>query len=271
MRHLFDNFENFKKKLTGRTVFLFLDYDGTLTPIVKTPDRALLSGRTKALLKWLAKNSGCKLAIISGRALKDVKRLTGIKGIIYSGNHGLEMEGPGLKCAGKVSRAYIKAIKRIRRNLNKSFSCVKGVFVEDKGLTLSLHYRLADKKLTPQIKTVFRQVIKQYIFKGVVRVRPGKMVFEIRPPVEWDKGRVVLWLLAKQRIAYGNKKVMPVYIGDDATDEDAFKALKRRGLTIFVGSPRRSHAEYYLKNTQEVFSFLGRIKNLKQKAALCRN
>ena len=87
----------------------------------------------------------------------------------------------------------------------------------------------------------------------------GKKVLEIRPPLAWDKGKAALWLLRKQELAYGRGNVVPVYIGDDSTDEDAFEALKGRGVTVFVGPPRLSAAQYYLKQTQEVTELMKRI------------
>ena len=263
MRYLFDYWGELKKGLNNKYIILFLDYDGTLSPIVDSPDKALIPKETKGLLCRLSEDSNCGLAIISGRALSDVKRMVGLKKIIYVGNHGLEIEGPKIKFESSISAGYRTMLKQIKNSLNKKIANIKGAFIEDKGLTLSVHYRLVDKKLIPLLKTIFHETIIIYLVRNKIKIRPGKMMLEIRPPVEWDKGRVVLWLLVRYQFALKNKNVFPIYIGDDITDENAFRALRNRGLNIFVGNPKDSCAQYYLKDTQEVREFLKQILELK--------
>ncbi|MDD5156087.1 MAG: trehalose-phosphatase [Candidatus Omnitrophica bacterium] len=256
MHYLFDEWGDIKKRARGRSLFIFLDFDGTLTPIVKTPDKAELSAKFRTLLGKIAESQNLKLAFISGRGLADIKNKIGIKNAIYSGNHGLEIEGPKIKFSLFSLPGYRKTLERIKNDLKQNISSVRGIFVEDKGLSLSLHYRQAEKKLIPRIKTIFHETVISYLAGNKIKVRSGKMVLEIRPPVEWDKGRVVLWLLARQIFAAKKEDVLPVYIGDDVTDEDAFKALRNKGLTIFVGKPKESYARYYLKSPNEVMRFL---------------
>lgn len=251
---------------------LFLDYDGTLTPIVETPNQAIIPSETKDLLEQLSRKPKCKLAIISGRALKDIKNIVGIKNIIYAGNHGLEIEGPKIKFAIPVSPDYRAILKKIKKSLNIKISSISGAFIEDKGLSLSLHYRLTDKKDIPLLKGIFSKVVSPYLGRNKsqepqpnlvswdnIRIKSGKMVLEIGPAVKWDKGKVVLWLSAKQKAVLNRKSIIPIYIGDDRTDEDAFKAIKNKGLSIFVGKPKHSQSNYYLKNTREVVEFLKQI------------
>ena len=259
MKYLFDYWDKLKGPLSSKFVMLFLDYDGTLAPIAKRPEEAAISVQTKQILRRLTKARRIKLAVISGRRLEDVKKLVGLKDIIYAGNHGFEIEGPKIKFTNQGLIEYRKSLGKIKEELDKKLSNIKGVFLEDKGITLAVHYRLADKKDIPLIKTIFQETLIFYRIKDKVRVGTGKMLLEVRPPINWDKGKVALWLLARQRFAVGGKKTTPIYIGDDTTDEDAFKALKGRGLTIFVGKPRDSHAEYFLKNTKDVARFLGYI------------
>jgi trehalose-phosphatase len=141
---------------------LFLDYDGTLTPIVSTPEKAAIPKQIKGLLAKLSKDPRYKLAIISGRALKDIIKIIGLKGIIYSGNHGLEIEGPKIKFKTPLSPGYMTILKKIKGDLKRRLSSIKGIFLENKGLSLSLHYRLVDKKKIPQVKTVFHESIIFY-------------------------------------------------------------------------------------------------------------
>ena len=266
MRHLIRSWDRLKKALLGKQIALFLDYDGTLTPIVEVPQKAVMPAEIKELLKELLKSRRCRVAIITGRALKDIRAMVGIKGLIYAGNHGLEIEGPDIKYKSQVSPKIRSAFEGIKRELGKRFPAVKGLLLEDKGLSLSLHYRLVDKRKIPLVKEGFRQAVQPYLNRRIIKVIDGKKVFDIRPALQWDKGKVALWLLARESFRVGDKSIIPVYIGDDTTDEDAFRALRNKGLTIFVGSASRdSRAKYYLKDTGEVVESLKKILELANK------
>ncbi len=271
MNHLFFQLNKLKSVLKDKFIFLFLDYDGTLTPIVESPDKAIISRKTMEILRGLSKNPHCKVAIISGRALKDIKNKIGLEGIIYAGNHGLEINDPKIKFKTPVSMRYMAILKKIKTILKKKLSKIRGVIVEDKGLTLSVHYRLVDKKDVWLVKTIFHETLAYYIVSNKIKIRPGKKVLEIRPPLEWDKGKIVLWLLTRLKFVFGKEPCVPIYIGDDTTDEDAFRALKNTGLTVFVGDPGNPHAKYYLRNTQEVTEFLGQILKIKTGDYICQD
>lgn len=262
MKYLFAQWPKLEGVLLKKTVALFLDYDGTLTSIAKTPDKAVLAGGIRDLLRSLIKSPKFRIAVISGRALEDIKKKLRIDNIIYAGNHGLEIEGPQIKFTSRVSAGYRKLLGQIKNELKSRVSSIQGVLIEDKGLALSVHYRLVAEKQVPAFETALREATIIYAVKDRIRVKPGKKVFEIRPPVEWDKGKTVLWLLARWKFKLGGKDMIPIYIGDDITDEDAFKALKNKGITIFVGSPKESDVTYYLKNTGEVKEFLRRLLRL---------
>lgn len=264
MDYLFDKWDGIKNELSNKKIFLFLDFDGTLTPIEKSPERAVLSKPMKALLARLSKKKSINISIISGRALKDVKAKVGLNNIVYVGNHGFEIEGPKIKYRVPTSIKYRKALKEIKANLGRNLSTIEGVILEDKGFSLSVHFRLVRKTLVAKVKTIVLKTVMAYAQKNTIAIRPGKMVLEIMPPFEWDKGKVALWLLARQKFLMKNKPIIPVYIGDDITDEDAFSALKNKGITIRVGKSAGSGAEFYLKNTGEVFQFLQKILRLKE-------
>ena len=265
MEYLFSHRNKLKDGLKDKFVLLFLDYDGTLTPIVETPDKAIISQNIKDLLNKLSTSPHCRVAIISGRALSDIKGLVGLKDIIYAGNHGLEIEGPKIKFESQLSPRLKSIIRHIYEDAVSKLSKIKGVLIEDKGLTISVHYRLVDKQDIQEFLSIFAEITDPYIVRDKIRINSGKKVYEIRPPVMWDKGKVVLWLLARQQFLSGKNKIFPVYIGDDVTDEDAFKVLKKKGLTIFVGEKAGSAAQYYLKTTEEVTEFLRLIFDLKRK------
>jgi trehalose-phosphatase len=265
MNYLFTQFSRIKELLRDKFILLLLDYDGTLTPIAEMPEKAVISKEAKELLQGLSKNHNCKLAIISGRSLRDIKNIVGIKDIIYAGNHGLEIEGPEIKFKNRVPGRLKLIIKRINDELVNKLSKIKGVFIEDKGLTLSVHYRLVDKKDISLVSDIFTEVTKPYIAQNKIKINSGKKVYEIKPPVEWDKGKIVSWLMRRQRFEQRRNRVFPIYIGDDITDEDAFKVIRDKGLTIFVGSPKKSNARYYLKNTREAIKFLRAILAVKER------
>ena len=264
MEYLFDEWDTIRDKIKDDCLFIFLDFDGTLVPIAQTPEKAVLHKKAKGLLRKLADSSKLKLAVISGRALGDIKNKVGIKNIIYSGNHGLEIQGPRIKFESKVSRKQESIIRYIYKETVNKLSGIKGVFIEDKGLSVSVHYRLVNAKDFQKLSNILIEIVEPSIAQEKIKINCGKQVYEIRPQVSWNKGKAVLWLLAKQQSKIGKKKVFPIYLGDDLTDEDAFTRLKDKGLTIFVGEAGNSQAQYYLRNTEEVTVFLRRILEAKK-------
>ena len=261
MRYLFSARGEIGKALRGKFLYLFLDYDGTLAPIARTPGKAIMPDNVRDLLRRLSEMPNRKIAVVSGRSLKDVSKRVGLKNIVYVGNHGFEIKGPKIKFKSPAPVQYRSMLKEIKGKLKKGLSKFRRVLIEDKGFSLSVHYRLADKKDIPAIKAEFHSIVFLYELKNKVQIKPGKMVLEIRPPVRWNKGKVVLWLLGRRLFAMRNKKtkVLPVYIGDDITDEDAFESLKDKGMTIFVGRPKKTGAQFYLKSPGEVAIFLNEI------------
>lgn len=270
MKELFSQWEElvdgFRK---NKILSLFFDYDGTLTPIVEKPQSAKLSLSTRRLLEQLRGLDCFKVAIISGRSLPELKRLVGIGGIIYAGNHGMELEGPKLRFINPTARYLKIPIEKINRSLCKVVKNYKGVIVENKGLTLSIHYRLVKNERTvDKIFKVLNDIIRSYKYRKIIKVTHGKKVFEIRPNIRWDKGRIIQWLIARYRFVHKNSTILPIYLGDDLTDEDAFKALGNNGITVFVGNPKSdSHARFYLENIVSVREFLRRLIELRKQHA----
>ena len=226
-----------------------LDYDGTLAPIRQQPKLALLSPRRKAFLRRLASQPGIKLAIISGRKLADIKKLVGLRNIIYVGNHGLEIEAGGRRWIHPAAKKFSPILKKIGTALSKRLR-FPGLRIEDKGLTLSVHYRSIPRGNLARLKKDFREAVEAW--KNKIRVTRGKMVFEIRPPVKWGKGKAVKWLVKKLKLG----GYFPVYFGDDRTDEDAFRSLRRKGLTFRVGPAEKTLARERLRDVAAVYRFL---------------
>ncbi|MCM8765851.1 MAG: trehalose-phosphatase [Candidatus Omnitrophica bacterium] len=265
MEYLFSKWDELKTNFINRHICLFIDYDGTLTPIVEQPDKAVISEDMRNILRNLSTKPGCSVGIISGRALKDIKRRVGLGRIIYVGNEGLEIEGPNIKFKIPISAGLLSIIRNLKEELTNKLSKIKGIFVEDKNVTLSVHYRLSTRGGYLLAKRIIEDVIRPFLARNKIKVGYGKKVIEIKPKIAWNKGKAVAWLLLRQKFILGDHPIMPIYLGDDVTDEDAFGMLKNKGLTIYIGKPKKSQAKYYLKDTQEVFEFLKKI------LCLCKN
>jgi trehalose-phosphatase len=250
-------------------LLFFLDYDGTLAPIATKPELALIPRITRKALKSLVQDKRVSVSVVSGRTLNDVKRLVAIKGIYYSGCHGLETEN--FNNIGSLSglKKFRIFIKQAKKSLVKELSDIipiESIDIEDKGLILSLHYRRVKSQHLRYAKKVFYGVARRYTNSGEMIVTRNKKVLELRPNIKWDKGMYCLYML--KRLGRYRKKILPIYIGDDRTDETAFKALRARGITIFVkGERKTSLAQYYVNSTSEVRAFLQKsAKNIKTTA-----
>jgi trehalose 6-phosphate phosphatase len=247
------------KKARSALIFLFLDYDGTLTPIARSPDEARMPASTRKLLQDLTGLSRVRLAVISGRSLRDIERQVRLKGIVYAGNHGLDIEAPGTAGLRLVPLSATKTMRTVYKDLKHALSGITGILLEDKGAILSIHYRLASREQVKIMRAVIKRVLYPFIAQKKLKLSAGKKVIDVKPPVEWSKGHAVSWILETAKKLFQNKKIMPVYFGDDITDEDAFRRIGRNGMTIRVGRSKKTSAQYRLKNTREVYSFLNQL------------
>ena len=226
-----------------------LDFDGTLSPLVARPDWARLPEDTRRVLRVLARRPGIRIAFVSGRELGDVKRLVGIRGCFYAGNHGLEIEGPG--AAWKHPRALraLPVIREARRRLGRELAGLRGVLLEDKGLTLTVHYRMAGREQARRAAEAVRSVAESY--PGALRVAGAKKALELRPAARWDKGHS-LRRIAGPRMPAGSI----LFIGDDQTDESGFRTLGPRAITVRVGGSGPSSARHRLRGIPDVLRLL---------------
>jgi trehalose 6-phosphate phosphatase len=257
----------------ARHILLLTDYDGTLTSIVERPELAIIPKQVHTVLQRLVFQKGVTLGIISGRALRDLKEMVHIEGAIYAGNHGFEIEGPGLNFINPLADEIRPVLRLVMQVLSGAFETLKGVLIEDKGLTLSVHYRQADKACTRDIKNILENIIKAPFTSGKVKITKGKKVFEVRPAVNWNKGNVVQLLMKRFGGGEGKGRVLPVYLGDDLTDEDAFSYIDRHGegISVLVGLPNRdTSARYFLESPAEVTQFLESIMEYAQRGYKCK-
>ena len=260
MDYIFDQDLDKVLKNKGR-LFLFLDYDGTLTPIVKDPASALLDSATKKLLRQLSGKKNLVLGIISGRSLADIKKRVGVNNIFYAGNHGLEFLFKGRKTFAQESllKQCLPTLNLAKEELKRALAGTKGVVFEDKGVIFAVHYRRVKKDLS-RIKLIFKEVISPYLRGKKLKTTTGKKVLEIRPNISVNKFNAVNFL---QKSLAKKKREITIFIGDDVTDEDIFKKLAKSDLGIRVGRKQNSFAKYFLKTPKEVNKLLIWILNSK--------
>ncbi|MCE7056420.1 trehalose-phosphatase [Algoriphagus sp. AGSA1] len=252
-----ENFHEIAKKLDGKRPMLFLDYDGTLTPIVPNPEDAVLSSETKEVLKDLA--ADITIALISGRDRENVESMIGIPKLIYAGSHGFDISGPnGMQKQHEQGQEILPVLDEAERNLKESLTNVSGVQVERKKYAIAVHYRNVDKEFVQQVKTAVSKEIEK---QPKLKKGKGKKIRELKPDLDWHKGKALLWLLEELRSE--TDQLFPVFIGDDITDEDAFQAIQGRGIGIIVGSHEtETAASYSLGNVEDVNLFLKELKKL---------
>lgn len=243
-----------------RPLFLFFDFDGTLVPIRNNPADCSLSPRVRDQLEKIALSGSVSIAILSGRSLADIKKRVQIKGIYYGGNHGLEISGPRIRFIHPEVKSFKYTIDRVYQNIEKTTRNFQGVFIEKKNLSFTLHYRMASKEDKALARHIFHKTISEKFAGHALKIIKGKEVLELAPDVLWDKGRAALFILRRLGTDY-----LPVYVGDDLTDEMAFRALKENGITIRVGSSKKTEAQYYLKGHWEILQFLQMIYDIMQR------
>ncbi len=257
MKYLFDDINRIKKRLHKvDCVVLFMDYDGTLTPIVERPDLAILSEETKDLLHNISRLSKYTLCIVSGRQLDNLKKLIGIRDIYYVGNHGLEVEGPDVNYVNSSAIKIRPIIDELYQKFTNELRYIEGVLLEHKNIAVTVHYRMVHDNNIPEVKDIFGRIIQSYLEKGDIRITENKKTLEVLPNADWNKGKMILYILD---LLNNNKtkSVLPIYIGDDTTDEDAFSALDNKGVSVIVSEQiRESYAKYYVKDVDGVIKFL---------------
>ena len=236
-----------------KSLVLLLDYDGTLSLIVNQPEDAHLSDSMRDVLKSCA--AKFTVAIISGRDMDDLIGRVKIDGIIYAGSHGFRIKGPeGLKMKHKKTDVIVPDLEKIEKELTGKFSNgPEGVKIEKKMYAIAVHYRNARQDKYEEIREKVNQVVSGF---PDMKTGKGKKIIEIKPDINWHKGMAVQWILESLDL-WDAPDILPVYIGDDVTDEDAFKTLYRKGLGILVdnhGDP--SAAGYRLRDVDEVRKLL---------------
>ncbi|KAI4319986.1 hypothetical protein MLD38_033515 [Melastoma candidum] len=270
-------FDRITKPAKGKRIVVFLDYDGTLSPIVNDPDRAFMTDEMRSAVKKVS--NYFPTAIISGRSRDKVKEFVRLENVYYAGSHGMDIMSPpaspesfpswkhstipalhqkGNGTVFQPARNYLPAVQEMLAAIEKQIANIQGARVEDNRFCISVHYRQVKEEDLEMLEQKVISVLQKYPDFHLTR---GKMVMEIRPSIEWNKGHALEYLLEKLGFK-DSTDVLPLYIGDDRTDEDAFKVIQRRGqgYPIIVSSiPKETKASYSLRDPSEVLAFLSRL------------
>jgi trehalose 6-phosphate phosphatase len=245
-RHLFDRWAEVSRRLRrARHVMLFLDFDGTLVPLRIRPADVWLDPAVRRRVERLARHPRLTVCLISGRRLADLRRRARLAGVRYLGLHGWEREG-------RAQRAAPEFLVRLKRVVGKLLGPLPGIRMEDKGFGFVVHYRGARAAAVRRARVLLGECLRPC--QGQFRLLKGKKVWEILPVEVAGKGAA-----AREVLAELDRSPLPIYVGDDTTDEAAFEAL-RAGITIRVGPARQTRARYRLRSPQEVWDFLARLE-----------
>jgi len=245
--------------LTARQPAVFFDFDGTLSDIVDDPGAARpAAGASEALQKLAAQ---CPVAVLSGRDLADVTERVGLPGIWYAGSHGFELTAPdGTHHQNDAAAAAIPALEQAAGQLRDQLGSISGVVVEHKRFAVAVHYRNAARDRVGEVSAAVRAAGR----REALRVTTGREVIELRPDIDWDKGKTLRWVIDHLHHA-GSGPLVPIYLGDDITDEDAFDAVRDDGIPIVVrhtdDGDRATAALFALDSPAKVSQFTERLAN----------
>lgn len=252
-RSVFEELDAVRALVAARDCLAVLaDFDGTLAPIADHPEAVSLPPLTRAYLARLARRfPRCLVAVVSGRGLPDLKERVGLQNIMYVGNHGFELAGPGWASERREAREVRDLLSACCQALRQRLRGVRGALVEDKGLTASVHYRLVRRDQVEEVRQVVLEEVGR-LPPGRLVIRRGKMVLEIRPAVDWHKGQAATWLLEHVVGKDWRDRCAVLYAGDDRTDEDAFMTFADGGITVKVGTgPYPTAARYSVRDVAE--------------------
>jgi len=276
-RTAMDVFETFATLCEGKLLTVFLDYDGTLTPIVAEPDKAFMSSEMREQVRACARKF--PTAIISGRSRHKVSQFVGLDELYYAGSHGLDIAGPKVTSDGRPLESNLQhqpaqwaldVMNRVAADLEEKLKDIPGTKIEHNTFCVSAHYRAVPEELQPKVEAIVDEVCAK---DECLIKHDGKMVWEVRPRVAWDKGKALSYLrqsllpeLAEK--GFASEDVFTIYIGDDVTDEDAFMEINEElgeelGAGVLVAAaPKVTAARFSLHDCSEVLAFLTRVNEL---------
>jgi trehalose 6-phosphate phosphatase len=246
--------EVIQTRAAGRHLLLLSDFDGTLCEFHTDPEAVWLTPSRRALLEEIASDPGATLAIVSGRRLEDVRRRTTLGADTYfAGVHGLEIEGGGDRYRHPAFGRTETLLRGLAEPVASDLAALDGAFLENKGPSLVVHFRGASVEDGARAEATLLRHAKPHLDAGVLRTMRGAFMLELMPNIEWHKGCAVNWILDHVIRQYGD--AWPLYIGDDLTDEDGFRAVREHGLSV-AASPRAGDADFAVDGPPEVEALL---------------
>jgi trehalose 6-phosphate phosphatase len=256
------------ERLRGRRPAVFLDYDGVLSPIVPRPEDAIMTPEMREVVRSLA--ARCPVCVVSGRDRAVVAELMGLDDLVIAGSHGFDIHDPARGVIEHdASRGWEDLVAEVTERVRTAAADIEGTQVEPKHASVALHDRHVDDADRPRVQELVDAVLDEH--PGRLRVTPGKFVHEIQPKIDWNKGKAVDHLIGVLDLDHPDRDgrpTVPIYLGDDVTDEDAFRALAERGgdgrepgVGILVIDPadargRETSATAVLATVDEVGRFL---------------
>jgi trehalose 6-phosphate phosphatase len=236
--HALRDHDTFIAALAGRRPTVFLDYDGVLTPIVDRPEDARMTDDMRRVVRDLAGRA--PVCVVSGRDRAVVQDLMGVDDLVVAGSHGFDIWHPERgTLEHEAAHGHDELVEDVLRRLRTDLDGVDGVALEVKRVSVAVHYRRADEQGRERAQAAVRRLLAENPDR--LKVTPGKMIDEVQPKIDWNKGRAVEYLL--DTLGLAGPEYVPLYLGDDVTDEDAFRALRGRGIGVYVGDAARLDRE----------------------------
>lgn len=262
MKHCLTALAEIDSALEGaRRVLISSDFDGTLCPIAETPQEVRVAPAMLEVLRHLTASPRITVAVVSGRALANLKSRLPLN-TVMAGNHGLEIAGGGLRFVHRAALAFRPELTAAGAELAQALGAWPGAWVEDKRLSLTVHYRCVDRRCHRSLLMAARRAVVPFAPRFALRA--DKLALEVRPKIPWDKGCA---------LAYIQQHMGPfdatIYLGDSRGDEPAFRA-NRGGLNIRVGRPQSACAPYYLSDPSEVAVLFAHLLGLFRPGATAR-
>ncbi|MBI4655528.1 MAG: trehalose-phosphatase [Elusimicrobia bacterium] len=254
MEYLFSRDFLHKRLIKHKKILLVLDFDGTLSPIVRKPHHARMSPQFRTALLKLKRLENVYVAIISGRPIASLKSLINLDFAYYGGNHGIEIKGQGINFLCREVENNKKLLFKNYKYLKTVFGGMSGIIIENKGFSMALHYRCLKPEYKNEFKSRILRIKKEFSALPILW-KKGHKVMELLPRTSCNKGTALQYLIDHF------KNVYPIAIGDDDTDEDMFKVLKRGGMGIRVKRKKNSHAQFYLKSQREVLEVIKAVQS----------
>jgi trehalose-phosphatase len=242
----------------GQHLLVLCDFDGTLCEFDPDPSAVWLPASLRESLDAIAARPDATVGLVSGRRLDDIRTRAYLGGrAYYAGFHGLEIQGEGAKFTHPDADAVRDVIHGVAGAMAPELQRLGGVFLENKDLSLVIHFRAATTDVQLQALQIFDRHARPHVDDGRLRVMHGSCARELMPNIRWNKGTAVAWIC--DHVARSHGATWPLYIGDDVTDEDAFKFVKRRGLGV-AASDRVTGADFKVDGPGGVETLLNELR-----------